>query len=210
MYKGPTDFNPQTISLYDLPIVVNHDAETLVSLTTITKRWDSVFVNEARGVQRYPSQALLYLFNADLNFNFTDSGVGGNINLPHAIARDRENGSAHMMYAELDNVIAERVYGNEHVYRAFLTGMNIYSVPEENPFKGLVNTFAEDVAVESGYPYLPPQTYIKERQYPLPVTVETVYLPHAHLAKVAAKLWNENHRLESYRAVRAAKAAAEK
>lgn len=198
MYQGPTDFSPRQVSLYNLPLLVNHDAETLVSLTTITKRYDSVFVNEEVGVKRYAAQTLLHLFNADLNFNFTDSGIGGNISLSHMLARDAENGSAYMAYVELENVIAERVYGCEHVYRAFLTGMNIYSVPEENPFKDLVNTFAEDSPVEKGYPYLPPRTYIKERQYPLAVSIETVYLPHAELAKVASRLDEEVNRLENY------------
>lgn len=205
MYSGPTDFSPQQVSLYSLPLLVNHDAETLMSLTTITKRHDRVFVNETVGVKRYASQTLLYLFNADLNFNFTDSGIGGNISVSHMLARDRENGSAYMAHVELENLIAERVYGNEHVYRAFLTGMNVYSVAEENPFKDKVNTFSTDRPVEAGYPYLPPATYIKERQYPLSVTIETVYLPHSHLAETAKKLDEEVNRLDNYLKAKATK-----
>lgn len=187
MYKGPTNFDPQKVSLSNLPLVVNSDAETLVSLTTVTKRWDSV-VDDNLQVRKFPSQTLFYLFNADLNFRFTESDLGGSINIPHMAARDRENGAAYIAYLELDNVIAESVYGNEHVYRAYLRNMNVYSVKEDNPFNGLVNTYSEDIAPESGYPYLPPATYIKERRFPLQVTIETVYLPHQELKKTLERI----------------------
>jgi hypothetical protein len=188
-YSGLTNFPPQVISMNTLPLIINQDAEQLMSMTKVTKRWDSYVANSQ--VVRSPEKTLLYLFNADLSFDFTNESLMGSMKVAHTVARDAEGNSAYMAYFGLENVITERVSDTTHKYRAYLTSMNVYSEPKNSPFVGLVNTWSEEVKIELGYPYLPPLTFFKERQFPLQVNVETTYMTHDELRKVVSLLTRE-------------------
>lgn len=184
MYLGEDSFEPQEVSADIFPLIINGDAETLLSVISI-KRIRSTHGRIDPRISGLPyDKPFLHIFNAGIHADFRSYAQTANIRLVHEFARDIEGDVTRIVSVDLENIIPLNLFGGSATYTAFLTGMNIYAEESKSPFATAVKQDdSEEYNANYGYPYLPPVTHIKANPFPFKVEVDVSHLSHSDLTE---------------------------